>query len=42
MTTVSKALVELGITEWVMRGEPTNETEFKSMFRNRKNYPWLH
>tara|TARA_A100001011_G_C13694200_1_gene588815 strand:- start:26 stop:442 length:417 start_codon:yes stop_codon:yes gene_type:complete len=33
MTTVSKALVELGITEWVMRGEPTNETEFKSMFR---------
>ena len=32
-TTVSEALVELGITEWVLRGEPTKEEEFKSMFR---------
>ena len=32
MTDVATALGELGITEWVMRGEPTNETEFNSMF----------
>lgn len=31
--TVSKALIELGITEWSIHGEPTNETEFNSMFR---------
>ena len=29
----SEALGELGITEWVMRGDPQNETEFKEMFR---------
>ena len=29
----SEALGELGITEWVMRGEPTTEAEFKEMFR---------
>ena len=33
MATASEALSELGITEWVLRGEPTKEDEFKSMFR---------
>ena len=33
MTDVAAALGALGITEWVLRGEPTNETEFNSMFR---------
>ena len=33
MATVSEALQELSITEWVLRGEPTSEDEFKSMFR---------
>ena len=33
MTTVSEALSELGITEWVLRGDPQNEAEFKEMFR---------
>ena len=33
MATVSEALGELGITEWVLRGEPTKEEEFKEMFR---------
>ena len=33
MATVSEALSELQITEWVMRGEPKTEDEFKSMFR---------
>ena len=33
MATASEALSELGITEWVMRGEPTKEDEFKEMFR---------
>ena len=33
MATVSEALQELSITEWVMRGEPTTEDEFKEMFR---------
>ena len=33
MATVSQALSELGITEWVMRGDPQNEAEFKEMFR---------
>ena len=33
MATASDALSELGITEWVMRGEPTDEDQFKSMFR---------
>ena len=32
MTNVANALNALGITEWVLRGEPTNETEFNSMF----------
>ena len=33
MTTIANALSELGINEWVLRGEPTNEAEFNSMFR---------
>ena len=33
MTTIANALSELGITEWVLRGEPTSEAEFNSMFR---------
>ena len=33
MATVAEALSELGIQEWVLRGEPTKESEFKEMFR---------
>jgi len=33
MTDIAKALSELSITEWVLRGEPTSETEFNEMFR---------
>ena len=33
MASVSQALSELNITEWVLRGEPTNETEFLAQFR---------
>lgn len=33
MASVAEAINELGITEWVLRGEPTNEAEFNSMFR---------
>ena len=33
MATVGEALGELGITEWVLRGEPTKESEFNDMFR---------
>ena len=33
MTTIANALSALGIKEWVLRGEPTNETEFNAMFR---------
>ena len=33
MATVAEALQELSITEWVLRGEPTSEAEFKTMFR---------
>lgn len=33
MTTIANALTELGITEWVLRGEPTTEAEFKETFR---------
>ena len=32
MATVAEALGELKITEWVLRGEPKTEDEFKSMF----------
>jgi len=33
MATVSDALRALGVTEWVLRGDPTNAEEFASMFR---------
>ena len=33
MTTIANALSEMGITEWVLRGEPTTEAEFNQMFR---------
>jgi hypothetical protein len=33
MASISPALQELGITEWVLRGEPTTEDEFNEMFR---------
>ena len=33
MTTISQAISALGITEWVLRGEPTSEAEFNQMFR---------
>tara|TARA_B100000073_G_scaffold338875_1_gene336560 strand:+ start:413 stop:826 length:414 start_codon:yes stop_codon:yes gene_type:complete len=33
MTTIAQALTSLGVTEWVLRGEPINEDEFKNMFR---------
>ena len=32
MTTIATALTELGIAEWVLRGEPTTEEEFTTMF----------
>ena len=32
MASVADALNELGITEWVLRGEPTSEEEMKEMF----------
>jgi hypothetical protein len=33
MADVTQALHELGITEWVLTGDPTSESEFASMFR---------
>jgi hypothetical protein len=33
MTDITAALGALGVTEFVLRGEPTNETEFAEMFR---------
>ena len=33
MTDIATALSELGVTEWVLRGEPTSEAEFNEMFR---------
>ena len=33
MTDIATALTQLGIKEWVLRGEPTSETEFEAMFR---------
>jgi hypothetical protein len=32
MTSIATALSELGITEWVLRGEPTSKSEFMNMF----------
>ena len=33
MTDIATALQELGVTEWVLRGEPTTQVEFETMFR---------
>ena len=33
MTDIATALTKLGVTEWVLRGEPTSEAEFNEMFR---------
>ena len=33
MATVGEAISALGITEWVLRGEPTTEEEFNEMFK---------
>ena len=33
MTSIANALTSLGVKEWVLRGEPTTEAEFNSMFR---------
>ncbi len=33
MTDIATALNELGVTEWVLRGEPTSEAEFTEMYR---------
>jgi len=33
MTDIAAALTQLGIEEWVLRGEPTSEAEFNEMFR---------
>ncbi len=33
MTTIANAISALGISEWVLRGEPTTEDEFNAMFR---------
>ena len=33
MTDITTALNELGVTEWVLRGEPTTQDEFETMFR---------
>ncbi len=32
-STVADALNDLGINEWVLRGEPTTESDFNEMFR---------
>ena len=33
MIDISKSLFDLNITGWVLRGKPTNESEFNAMFR---------
>ena len=33
MTDIATALQELGVTEWVLSGEPTTQKEFETMFR---------
>ena len=33
MANIGEGLSSLGITEWVLRGEPTDEVEFNTMFR---------
>ena len=32
MTDIARALTELGIQEWVLRGEPTTKEEFSTMY----------
>ena len=32
MTNIAKALTELGIKEWTLRGEPTSKAEFATMY----------
>ena len=32
MTDIAQALTELGVTEWVLRGEPTSKAEFATMY----------
>ena len=32
MTDIAQALTELGIQEWVLRGEPTSKAEFATMY----------
>ena len=32
MTDIARALTELGIKEWILRGEPTSKDEFASMY----------
>ena len=33
MANIGDALISLGIKEWILRGEPTDEVEFNTMFR---------
>ena len=33
MAKISQALSQLGITDWVVRGQPTDSDEFVSMFK---------
>ena len=33
MASVSEALMELGVTEWTLSGDPTSEDEFKKSFK---------
>ena len=33
MITITNALVTFNVSNWVLRGEPTTETEFNQMFR---------
>ena len=33
MTDIATALTALGVDEWVLRGEPTTQVEFETMFR---------
>ena len=32
MVDIAQALTELGVTEWVLRGEPTTKAEFATMY----------
>lgn len=33
MTDIATSLTALGVDEWVLRGEPSNQSEFEAMFR---------